>query len=275
MNNEIIENYFISNGSKYPSNQIIDFCISQPTIYEVIRVIEGVPLFLEDHLVRLQASATSLNIDIQGILSSITSDISELIKINNNPEKNIKLVVYNLENKTPDYIISFIHSNYPTKEQYLVGVPTILFHAERHNPNAKIINNELRETINIKLKEENAYEVLLVNSRGEITEGSRSNLFFIEEGKVYTASAENVLIGITRKYILKACNNLKLEVIEQPIPFSMLEYAEGAFITGTSPKVLPIASIDGMLITSANNSIVSDILNEYDIILKQYITIHK
>lgn len=275
MNNEIIENYFISNGSKYPSNQIIDFCISQPTIYEVIRVIEGVPLFLEDHLVRLQASATSLSVDIQGILSSITSDISELIKINNNPEKNIKLVVYNLENTTPDYIISFIHSNYPTKEQYLVGVPTILFHAERHNPNAKIINNELRETINIKLKEENVYEVLLVNSRGEITEGSRSNLFFIEEGKVYTASAENVLIGITRKYILKACNNLKLEVIEQPIPFSMLEYAEGAFITGTSPKVLPIASIDRMLITSANNSIVSDILNEYDIILKQYIAIHK
>ncbi len=271
MNKEIIENYFMSNGSKYPSTQIVDFCISKPTIYEVIRVIEGVPLFLEDHLVRLQASAASLNINVQGIISNITLDISELIKVNNNPEKNIKLVVYNLDNTTPDYIMSFINSNYPTKEQYTAGVPTILFHAERHNPNAKIINNELRETINIKLKEENAYEALLVNNRGEITEGSRSNLFFIEAGKVYTASKEDVLIGITRKYILQACNNLKLEVIEQPIPFSMLEYAEGAFITGTSPKVLPIASINEILIASANNSIVSSILYEYNMLLKQYI----
>lgn len=275
MNKEIIENYFISNGSKYPSNQITDFCISQPTIYEVIRVIEGVPLFLEDHLVRLQASATYLNADIGGMISNIALDIRELIKINNNPEKNIKLVVYNLENITPDYILSFIHSNYPTKEQYLLGVPTILFHAERDNPNAKVINNKLRETINIKLKEENAYEALLVNNRGEITEGSRSNLFFVKEGKVYTASGENVLIGITRKYIFRACDNLKLEVVEQPITFSMLEYAEGAFITGTSPKVLPIARINEMMIASANNSIMSDIINEYDMILRQYITIHK
>lgn len=275
MNKDIIENYFISNGSKYPSNQIGNFCISQPTIYEVIRVIEGIPLFLEDHLARLEASAASLKVDIKGIIPNIKSDISELIKINNSPDKNVKLVVYNLENTTPDYVICFIHSNYPTKEQYLEGVPTILFHAERHNPNAKIINNELRQTINCKLKEENAYEALLVNSKGEITEGSRSNLFFIKEGKVYTASKEDVLIGITRKYIIKACSNLKLEVIEQPIPLSMLEYAEGAFITGTSPKVLPIATINEMLIASSKNSIVCDIHNEYNMILKQYIEMHK
>lgn len=275
MNKEIIENYFISNGSKYPSNQINDFPISQPTIYEVIRVIDGVPLFLEEHLARLQASAAYLNVDIGGIISNIALDIRALIKINDNPEKNIKLVVYNLENITPDYILSFIHSNYPTKEQYLLGVPTILFHAERDNPNAKIINNKLRETINSKLKEENVYEALLVNNKGEITEGSRSNLFFVKEGKVYTASGEDVLIGITRKYIFRACNNLKLEVIEQPIPFSMLEYAEGAFITGTSPKVLPITRINEITIASANNNIIADIVNEYDMILRQYISMHK
>lgn len=275
MNKEITENYFISNGSKYSSNQINNFPISQPTIYEVIRVIDGVPLFLEEHLARLQASAAYLNVDIGGIISNIVLDIRVLIKINNNPEKNIKLVVYNLENITPDYILSFIHSKYPTKEQYLLGVPTILFHAERDNPNAKIINNKLRETINSKLKEENAYEALLVNNKGEITEGSRSNLFFVKEGKVYTASGEDVLIGITRKYIFRACNNLKLEVILQPIPFSMLEYAEGAFITGTSPKVLPIVRINETLIASANSKIISDIINEYDMILRQYIAMHK
>lgn len=275
MKNEVIESYFISNGTQFPLNEVDRFYITQPTIYEVIRVIDEVPLFIEEHLARLQASAASLNADLKDIETKITADIKQLIKINNNPEMNVKLVVYNLENSTPDYIIAFVHSSYPSKDQYEKGVHTIIVNEERPNPNAKIINSQLREMINAKLKESNAYEALLVNNRGEITEGSRSNLFFIEEGKVYTAPSQDVLIGITRKYIIKACTNLNLEVVEQPIPFSMLEYAEGAFITGTSPKVLPIASIDEMVIDSANNNIVSAILKEYDSILRQYIDIHK
>jgi branched-chain amino acid aminotransferase len=129
--------------------------------------------------------------------------------------------------------------------------------------------------VNKKLEENDAYEALLVNNRGEITEGSRSNLFFVVHGKIYTAPAEDVLIGITRKYILEACNNLRLEVIEQPIPFSMLDYAEGAFITGTSPKVLPIAAIEERELASASNVIVRSILTEYDKILDLYIRKHK
>lgn len=275
MNKEIIEDFFISNGKAYSSNQADQIVIAQPSIYEVIRVISGIPLFLEDHIERLQLSATSLDSELQVVMPNIISDIKKLIKINNYPEKNIKLLVFNLEKDTPDYIMCFIKSSYPTPEQYLHGVQTILVHAERSNPNAKIINNELREMINEQLAENNAYEALLVNNRGEITEGSRSNLFFVVQGKIYTAHTQDVLIGITRKYIIEACSNLNLEVIEQPIPFSMLDYAEGAFITGTSPKLLPIASIEERQVDSANNEIVKSILKEYDRILERYINLHK
>jgi branched-chain amino acid aminotransferase len=275
MNKEIIEDLLISNGNEYSSDQADQIVIAQPSIYEVIRVINGIPLFLEDHVERLQLSAVSLDSNIQIIMPNIVSDINKLIKINNYPEKNIKLIVFNLEKETPDYIMCFIKSSYPTQEQYLHGIHTILVHAERSNPNAKIINNELREMINEQLIENNAYEALLVNNQGEITEGSRSNLFFTVQGKIYTAHTQDVLIGITRKYIVEACSNLNLEVIEQPIPFSMLDYAEGAFITGTSPKLLPIASIDERQLDSANNEIVKNILKEYDRILQKYINEHK
>ncbi|MDF2893030.1 MAG: aminotransferase, class [Clostridia bacterium] len=275
MNKEIIESFFISNGTEYDADQIDQIAITQPSIYEVIRVINGVPLFLDDHISRLQLSAASLDTELQTLLTSITSDINRLIKINNDPDKNIKLMVFNLEKEVPDYIICFIKSSYPSREQYSQGIHSILVHAERDNPNAKIINNQLRETVNQKLEEYAAYEALLVNNRGEITEGSRSNLFFVVHGKIYTAPAQDVLIGITRKYILEACSNLKLEVIEQPIPFSMLDYAEGAFITGTSPKVLPIATIEERELDSSNNGIVKNILAEYDSILDLYIRKHK
>jgi len=275
MNKEIIENHFISNGSEFETNQINQITITQPSIYEVIRVMNGVPLFLEDHMERLQLSAASLDSKLQEIIQSIISDIEKLIKVNNYPEKNIKLLVFNLEKEIPDYIMCFIKSTYPSQEQYLHGIHSILVHAERSNPNAKVVNNQLRETINLKLKENSAYEALLVNNKGEITEGSRSNLFFAAQGKIYTAPTRDVLIGITRKYIIEACSNLNLEIVEQPIPISMLDHAEGAFITGTSPKLLPIASIEERELDSANNQIVKNILAAYDSILERYIHEHK
>jgi branched-chain amino acid aminotransferase len=275
MNKEIIENHFISNGREFETSQLNQITITQPSIYEVIRVINGVPLFLEDHMERLQRSAASLESKLQLIIPNIISDIERLIKINNCPEKNIKLLVFNSEKEVPDYIMCFIKSAYPSEEQYSEGIHSILVHAERSNPNAKIVNTQLRETINLELKENNAYEALLVNNKGEITEGSRSNLFFVVQGKIYTAPTQDVLIGITRKYIIEACSNLNLELEEQPIPFSMLDYADGAFITGTSPKVLPIASIEERKLDSVNNQIVKNILAEYDSILERYILEHK
>lgn len=275
MDKEIIEDYFIRNGQEFESEKITQETIAQPSIYEVIRVMNGVPLFLENHMERLQLSAASLDSNIQEMISNIISDIKKLILINKTPEKNIKLVVYNLNKETPDYIMCFIKSSYPSKEQYLQGIHAILVHEERNNPNAKVVNNTLREKINQRLAETGAYEALLVNNNGEITEGSRSNLFFTVQGKIYTAPARDVLIGITRKYILEACSNLGYEVIEQPIPYSMLDYADGAFITGTSPKLLPIASIEERELDSANNAIVKGILTEYDKILEKYILEHK
>lgn len=275
MNKEIIENHFISNGNEFETNKINQITITQPSIYEVIRVINGVPLFLEDHMKRLQHSAALLDSELQVIIPNIISDIRKLIKLNNFPEKNIKLLVYNSKKEVPDYIMCFIKSAYPSQEQYSQGIHSILVHAERNNPNAKVINNELREMINQKLTESKAFEALLLNSRGEITEGSRSNLFFVVNGKIYTSPGQDVLIGITRKYIVQACNNLNLEIVEQPIPTSMLEHADGAFLTGTSPKLLPIASIEQKQLGSANNEIVRNILLEYDGILERYIHEHK
>ncbi len=275
MNKEIIENYFISNSRECAINEIDQILITEPSIYEVIRIINGVPLFLEDHMERLQFSAASLDSKVQIIIPKIIADIEKLIKMNHYPEKNVKLLVFNLKKEIPDYMMCFIKSTYPSQEQYLHGVHSVLVHAERSNPNAKIINNQLKEKVSLALDESNAYEALLVNSKGEITEGSRSNLFFIVQGEIYTAPTHDVLMGITRKYIIEACRSLNLEIVEQPIPCSMLDYAQGAFITGTSPKLLPIASIEERVLDSANNQIVKNILAAYNNILEKYILKHK
>ena len=65
MYNEIIEDYYISNGQELEASRIAEIA-EQPTVYEVIRVIQGIPLFLEDHMERLQRSAETLDSDADG-----------------------------------------------------------------------------------------------------------------------------------------------------------------------------------------------------------------
>ncbi|HNU80806.1 MAG TPA: aminotransferase class IV, partial [Bacillota bacterium] len=243
MISEAEEKYMVINGKVMPVSEAGDILAgSSRTIYEVIKVVSGIPLFLEKHMERLEASAKLINYSVANIMNSIRESITELIKANNSPEKNIKIIVYNMGNPVPDFMAYFIRSSYPTPEQYETGVHGILLKEERNNPNAKVVNSSYKERVAAALAEAKAYEALLVNREGEITEGSRSNIFFVRNGKVLTAPKGNVLIGITRVYVFDLCKKLGIEIVEEPILVSVLGEMDGVFMTGTSPKILPIST---------------------------------
>ncbi len=276
MNSEIIESYFISNNKVMPVSEAkIPPASSSRTIYEVIRVMSGVPLFLERHMERLEASAKLMGYTLGPVAGKVESSIHELIKVNGSPNKNIKIIVYNLDNSTPEHMAYFIHSSYPTPEEYRRGVQSILLKEERSNPNAKVVNSSFKERVAAALTQTKAYEALLVNSENEITEGSRSNVFFVRNGTVITAPKGNVLIGITRVSVFELCKKLGIEIIEKPIAVSMLRDMEGLFMTGTSPKLLPIRTIDDMSFSSADNSIIKILMKSYDNMLAEYVKNNK
>lgn len=272
MKNEILERYLIINGKIISVSEADAFSTgASSTIYEVLRVVSGIPVFLERHMDRLEVSAKLLNHSIAGISDNIRYSIGELIKANNSPDKNMKIIVYNMENPIPDYMVYFILSNYPTPEQYDVGVNVILLEEERNNPNAKVVNSGYKERVATALADANAYEALLVNRGNEITEGSRSNIFFVRDNKLFTAPKGNVLMGITRLYVFELCKDLGIEIIEEPISVSILKEMEGVFMTGTSPKILPISTIDDMSFSSAKNPIIKALMQRYDNIIEDYI----
>ncbi len=82
-----------------------------------------------------------------------------------------------------------------------------------------------------------------MNAKGFITEGSRSNFFAVFGNSLITPPANQVLKGITRKMVISLAINNGIELIERPIHYSEIDKMNGAFITGTSLKVLPINAI--------------------------------
>lgn len=272
MNSEIIERYLVSNGKLMPVSEAGTLpASSSRTIYEVIRVLSGVPLFLERHMERLEASARLVDCSVKTISDKIQNNIIELINANNSPEKNLKIIVYNMENPVPDYMTYFIRSSYPTSEEYQNGVHGILLNEERSIPNAKVVNSSFKERVAAALAAAKAYEAMLVNKENEITEGSRSNVFFVKNGTVLTAPKGNVLIGITRVSVFDLCKKLGIQAVEMPISVSLLKEIEGVFMTGTSPKILPISTIDDISFSSAENQVIKTLMKGYDEMIAEYI----
>jgi D-alanine transaminase len=89
-----------------------------------------------------------------------------------------------------------------------------------------------------------AYEAILYRD-DFITEGSRTNFFAIKDNKVITAPLSNyILDGITRKVVLKLCQENKIDFIEKYIKVKELKTFNEFFVTGTTTEITPVVQID-------------------------------
>ncbi|MTI70729.1 MAG: branched-chain amino acid aminotransferase [Firmicutes bacterium] len=244
--------------------------IEPPSIYEVIRVIDGVALYVEEHLNRMYKSANLMGYYISKSSKEIKTNINKLIKANGYKDLNIKLVFSDLDSEEI-FLMYYIDSYYPEKSEYKEGVKTISIKAKRKNPNAKVINENYKSYTKRKIKENGAYEAMLINEEGFITEGSRSNVFFVKGDILYTAPPGDVLLGVTRNKIMEACKDLGYKTVEKLVNIDEINDYEGVFITGTSIDVLPVTWINNTKFSSVDNKIIKNVRNEYLRDVKKYI----
>ncbi|MBA4322463.1 MAG: aminotransferase class IV [Odoribacter sp.] len=254
-------NFFIQNGELLSSGLFINSLVYEgESIYEVLRLVKGKPVFFDDHFERLSTSASLQKKLMLADSETLKNDITALAKSEKKREVNIKIVFnYNISD---NYLVYLIESVYPTREQYQKGVRGSLFFAERKDPESKVINHRLRSEIYRKLVLDGAYEALLVNKSNCITEGSRSNIFFIRGDTLFTAPEEAVLSGITRKYILKLCRENGIDVKFTCIKADKISDYDSVIMTGTSPVVLPFFCIDNTYF-KVNHRLITLLRNMY------------
>jgi branched-chain amino acid aminotransferase len=240
-------------------------------IYEVVRVIDGVILFLDEHLERLFNSAKKADLRPFVEIPEIKKLLKRLIMANHLQTGNIKIIFHYGNGEWEKNFKAYqIPDSYPSEEEYRTGVNTGILRFTRPAPEIKNWIGEFREKVN-KLKLENSwYETILENENGIITEGSQSNIFVIKRNKLYTPPTGLVLEGITRGKILEIIKNEGFDVKEKAFDSSFLKGAESVFLTGTSPKVLPVCRIDDKEF-SVNLKILSILMKKYDKLIGNYI----
>lgn len=89
-------------------------------------------------------------------------------------------------------------------------------------------------------------EALLLNTRGDVAEGSGENLFVVKNGGVITNDVDaSILLGITRDSVLQIARDLGIPVTVRPISLTDVHTADELFFSGTAVEVTPIKEVDG------------------------------
>lgn len=138
---------------------------------------------------------------------------------------------------------------------YSSGIPLRVAATRRNAPEA--INPKIKSISNLNSLlgrlEANAAdvpEVIMLNNKKEICEGSASNIFWTRGRWVFTPSAATGLLeGVTRSTIMRLCEEqLNLRVITGEFKLQDLKFSDEVFITSTSLEVMPVIQVDDFVI---------------------------
>jgi len=241
------------------------------TYYETVRIVDGMLLFVEDHMRRLELSVKGLE-DFSIDTDMIVRSAYNFIKYSRINFGNIRIVL--TANKL---IIHQVDVHMPDAEDFRVGINTSVLNWERQTPNLKIFRGDYKDTVNKAFSKCNShgapFELLLADNCGKLYEGSMSNLFVIMDGTVYSAPDDKILIGITRRRVIEALRRSGLSLACGMFSIDELSGRDDTalFVSSTPFDILPISFVDEYAFNSVGNPVLRMISDEYQKYTLEYI----
>jgi branched-chain amino acid aminotransferase len=199
-------------------------------------------LLLQYHFERLLTSAKLQSVNV--LLDQAQIRISLRQIISGYPGIDLRLRIHWALQEAEPVVYLMAEKFHPIpQELYLNGVSVETIHLARKNPLSKA-TSFITETVELRAaRSANIHEYLLVGDNSEILEGMTSNVFFVKNNTLYTAST-GILKGITRQLVLEAAGSLSIPVIDQSLLAKEIHEIDEAFITSASRGVLPVSVID-------------------------------
>ncbi len=201
-------------------------------VFEVIRVYDGRPFAIEDHLTRLERSAANLRLPID--VEAVRADAHRLLaEAGPGPDHDVlrvvltrggrRLLLTEPMHETPDRVRLVPITYSPTR--VLDGVKSLSYAA-----------NMLAG----RLAREQGYdEALLVTPHGRVLEAPTSSIFWVTGGEVLTPPLDDhILASITRAIVIEITG-----AQERACTLEDLTAADEAFLASTLREVQPVAAV--------------------------------
>ena len=218
-------------------------------VFDFFRTVNHVPLFIDQHLERLNHSASVLGLQLPYSNEELKKIIRELIGKNDLSTSGIRITVtggyaadtYTIS--TPNIIITQAPLIMDEGFDENKGIHLITEEYVRELPTVKSINYLMGVYLQQRVKNAGAGDVLYVKNRC-ISELPRSNVFVVTADNKLITPNKYVLNGITRKYILQLASSI-MEVGEQEATLNDVLNAKEVFVSSTTKRLLPVFSVNG------------------------------
>ncbi len=237
-------------------------------VFDFFRTVEQTPLFIDDHLARLQYSAQALRLKLPYTADELKQIVQELINRNQLATSGIRITVtggYAADTYTissPNIIITQQPLTMDEQFDERKGISLITEEYVRELPTVKSINYLMGVYLQQKVKDAGTNDVLYVKE-GNISELPRSNVFVVTQQNELLTAKSNVLHGITRKHILQLASSF-LTVKEQTVTMADVLAAKEVFASSTTKRLLPVHKVNDTTIgNGTTGNITANLYNRF------------
>lgn len=217
-------------------------------VYEHVRVVRRLPFFLREHLERLWHSAHIIGLRHRFNTTDVTAWMQTLIARCAADAFNVKILLYGGHDDDATLFVIPLAPRFVDRSLEKKGASVITVDYERLLPQAKTLSMLGSYLAYRQAREAGAYDALLVDRRGCVTEGTRTNLLAFRGRTILTAPHEHILQGVTLTHVLAVAKHHGFAVEEADLRPTDLVVCDGVCLTSTSTKVLPLSQINDDII---------------------------
>ena len=229
-------------------------------VFEGIRAYDGYVFKLDEHLDRLYRSARAINLDIPLNPAEMKEEILETLRANELDEAYIRPIITRGQGSLgidtgscSDPAVIIITKEWESLygpelyEEGLKMMTTTIRNQPMQGlpPTVKHLNYLTNVLAFMQAETWGADEALMLDTNGNVSEGSADNVFVYRKGEVYTPPVINNLPGITRGVVIGILEELGHEVKEENLGLAEVMTADEVFLTGTAAEVAPVVELDG------------------------------
>jgi branched-chain amino acid aminotransferase len=203
-------------------------------VFEVIRVYDGKPFALEEHLRRLERSASNLRLPVD--LEAVRSDAWRLLAhAGSGPDHELLRIVITRGGRR------LLLTEPLPRQADDIRLASVTYSPTRVLDGVKSLSYGANMLAGRLARERGADEALLVTPHGRVLEAPTSSIFWVADGVILTPPLdEHILASITRAIVMSATG-----ASERSCTLEVLLRADEAFLASTTREVQPVAAIDG------------------------------
>ena len=234
-------------------------------VFETMRSYDGRIFRLTEHMQRLQQSAGLIKLRLSHTPEQLAGICNKLLKRNGLSDAILRMSV------TRGPVMGGIgvaRAGEPCIVAFARPPMSLPADAYVHGVSARVVSvrRTPRSTLDSRIKSMNflnyilaraeaeeagAYEAILLNHAGMVTEASTANIFFASDDRLVTPDlACDILPGITRAAVLELAAGLNVPCDEKAIEASSIGGFQECFLTNSGVELLPVTEIDGNTIGS-------------------------